>query len=509
MRRVAILPAQEAVKTIGDGATIATTGFVGCGHPEELVLALEQRFLSEEHPRNLTLVHAAGQGDGKNRGLNHLAYPGLVKCVIGGHWNLIPKLGRLAAENAIEAYNLPQGVISQLFREIAAHHPGVITHVGLGSFADPRNGGGKLNRASQQDLVEVICLAGHEWLLYKSFPIDVALVRGTASDSYGNISLDEEALIGEGLSIAQAAKNSGGKVIAQVGRIVEDFSRDPKSIRIPGIFVDAVVVAHPEHHPQTFSEPYNPAYVTQGQITSIDLPRLPAGPRRCVARRAFMEIAEGDIVNLGIGMPEGVAQIAKEMGRLDRMVLTVEAGPIGGVPAGGLSFGASVYPMAIIDQPYMFDFYNGGGLNIACLGMGECDEPGNVNVSKLSGRVTGVGGFLNIAQTTRRIVFMGTFTAGGLETSFEHGRLRIVREGKARKFVRKVEHLTFSAAQALRDGKTVLYVTERAVFRLTGEGLELIEIAPGIDLEANVLAQMDFRPLVAPGVKSMDPEIFQ
>ncbi len=509
MRKTRIMTAAEAVKMVPDGATVATGGFVGCTHPELLTAELEKRYLADGSPSALTLVYAAGQGDGKTRGLNHFGHDGMLKRVIGGHWNLAPTMGRLALENRIEAYNFPQGVISQLFREIASGTPGRLTHVGLQTFVDPRHGGGKLNERTVEDLVELVHLQGREWLFYKAFKLDIGLLSGTSSDSFGNISFENEVISAEALSIAIAVRNSGGKVIVQVERLVDDFSRDPKNIQIPGIFVDAVVVAPPGEHLQTFAERYNPNYIRQGDVATLALPSLENGPRRTIARRALAEITPGDVVNLGIGLPEGIALAAYEEGKLGDMTFTVEAGPIGGIPASGLSFGASTFPQAVIDQPYMFDFYDGGGLDVAFLGLAEADARGNVNVSKFSGRIAGIGGFMNITQNAAKVVFAGTFTAGGLEMDFVDGTLRILQEGRFDKFVQAVEHVTFSGDYARQKNRPVLFITERAVFRLTASGLELVEIAPGIDLQRDIFNHMAFKPAVSPDLRQMPAAIFK
>ncbi|UGQ45254.1 acyl CoA:acetate/3-ketoacid CoA transferase [Massilia endophytica] len=507
-RRNKIVSATEAVAHVRDGDTVATGGFVGVGFAENIAVALEQRFLASESPRGLTLVYAAGQGDGKDRGLNHFGHAGMVKRVIGGHWSLVPRLQQLAMDNAIEAYNLPQGVISQLFRDTAAGKPGLLTHVGLGTFVDPRHGGGKINARTTEDLVELTTLGGAEHLFYKAQPIHCAIIRGTTADACGNVSMEREALTLEALAIAMAAHNSGGIVIVQVERIAEG-AINPRQVKIPGILVDFVVVAEkPEYHMQTFSTHYDAGFAGEVRVPLSEIARMPLSARKIIARRALMELRDGDVVNLGIGMPEGVANVAAEEDLLDRVTLTAEPGVIGGMPAGGLNFGAATNADAVIDQPYQFDFYDGGGLDVAILGLAQADRCGNLNVSKFGSKLAGSGGFINISQNAKKVVFAGTFTAGALEIAIEGGALRIVQEGECCKFVEEVEHRTYSGTYAREKGQPALFVTERCVFRLCEDGLELTEIAPGIDLERDIFGQMEFRPRVAAGLRQMDARLF-
>lgn len=502
-----LVSANEAVSVIRDGDTVAVSGFVGVGTPDELLIALERRFLETGHPRDLTLVFAAAPGDGKDRGLNRLAHTGLVKRGIGGHWSLVPKIARMAVENEIEAYNLPLGCISQLYREIAGSKPGMLSKVGLRTFVDPRQSGGKINERTTEDLVKIQMIGDEEWLLYKSIPIDVAILRATTADLAGNATMEREALQLDATAMAMAAHNSDGVVLLQVERMATRGSLNPNRVRIPGALVDGVVKSSPENHMQTYATPYNHAFSGELRHPLESVAPIPLDARKIIARRAALELPVNGVVNLGIGMPEGVASVAAEEELLDCITLTAEPGVIGGMPQGGLDFGAALNPDAIIQQSSQFDFYDGGGLDMACLGMAQTDRFGNVNVSKFGPRFAGAGGFINISQNASRLVFAGTFTAGGLKIEINDGGLQIAQEGRAQKFISEVEQITFSGGLAAETEQPVLYVTERCVFANSPDGLELIEVAPGIDIDRDILPQMGFEPLIS-DVRSMDPRLF-
>ena len=502
-----IVSAAEAVALVHEGDTLVCSGFGVVGVPDELLLALRQRFESSGTPRDLTLLFGGGPGDGQERGLNRLALDGLVRRAIGGHWGLVPKLGAMAIDGRIEAWNLPLGVISHLYRDIAAGLPGNLTPVGLGTFVDPRLQGGKVNARTTDDLVELTQLAGRELLLYRVPKPQVAFIRASVSDPAGNLTLDQEALTQDALAIAMAVKNAGGVVIAQVAHLADTGALHTRHVKVPGILVDCVVVAQPENHRQTYGTAYSPALSGELKVPLDALPAMDLDERKVIARRAALELMPNAVVNLGIGMPEGVAAVANEERLLPYMTLTAEPGLIGGVPGSGLDFGSATNATAVLDMNQQFDFYDGGGLDLAVLGLAECDARGNINVSRFGTRLAGAGGFINITQNSRAVVFVGTFSAGGLKVQVGDGQLKVLQEGRHRKFVERIEQVTFSGEYAARAGKRVLYVTERCVFALTPQGLELVEVAPGIDIERDILAHMAFAPIVRQPVP-MDARLF-
>lgn len=507
MKRGKVVSVEDAMRVIRDGDTVAIDGFVGYS-PEELLRGLSDRFLKTGEPKDLTLIFAAGIGDSKEKGMTRLGHDGLLKRVIAGHLGLAPGLQKLALAGKIECYNFPQGVITHMYRDIAMHNPRTISAVGLGTYVDPRLGGGKVNAVTREDLVELIQFDGKEYLAYKTLPIHVALLRGTTADMDGNITMEREPLTLELLPMAMAAKNSGGFVIVQVERIADRHALNARQVKLPGILVDCVVVARPENHWQTFGTQYNPAFSCEFKIPTATVEPLPMDERKIIARRAAFELSPNMVVNLGIGMPEGLASVANEEGVFEYITLTAEAGSIGGIPAGGLNFGAATNMDCLISMHQQFDFYDGGGLDLACLGLAQMDAHGNVNVSKFGPKLAGCGGFIDISQNAKKIIFAGTFTAGDLQIAVENGKLKIIKEGAMKKIIRDVEQITFSGKTAQRGNQQIYYVTERCVFQLTPEGVELAEIAPGVDLDKDILARMEFKPVIK-NLRLMDERIFK
>lgn len=503
-----VLTAQKAAALIHDNDTIVIGGS-GSGHavPEALISAVEARFLDTASPKNLTTIHPVGLGNRADLGASKFGHEGLIKRVVCGTVVDAPPIADLANQGKAEVYTLPQGALSQLLREIAAGRPGLVSHVGLHTFVDPRQQGGKQSPTCEEDLVELIELKGKEWLFYKPFHIDVAFLRGTTADEDGNISMEDEPIFGEMLSMAQATRRCGGLVIVQVKRLAKRGTLPGKTVKIPGMLVDIVVV-DPDQL-QTYQTDFDPSYAGHLKIPLDSFPRIPLDERKVVARRCAAELYKGAICNIGSGICTGIGLVAAEEGLLDHVVLTNEQGLIGGAPASGLDAGASRNYSAIIDQPYQFDFYDGGGLDIAFLSAVEIDREGSVNISRFAGKVVGIGGYINISQNAKKVVFGGTFTAGGLIVEANNGRLKIVQEGKYRKFVEQLEQITYNGVFARDREQTAIFVTERAVFQTHPQGLELIEIAPGIDLKRNILDHMEFTPIISPNLKEMDPRIFE
>lgn len=510
MSKSKVITAAEAAAMIQDGATIASTAFALAGWAEEIALAIEERFLKNGHPRDLTHVNAAGVGDRNLRGHSAwTAHEGLLKRMIISHTDFQQKTMELIEGNKVEAYNFPLGVILQLYGVIARRGPGLFTKTGMGTSIDPRLGGGKLNDRTKEDLVEVANVLGEEWLLYKKFPVDVALLRGTTADENGNLTFEKEGISLEWLPVAQAAKACGGITIAQVETLAKTGTLHPKQVKVPGIYVDYIVVAtKPQYQQQTGRTIFNRAFTGDVKVPLGSIPPLPLDGDKIICRRAAMEVKPG-AANLGIGIPQGIASILSEENAIDLATLISESGSIGGIPGVAGDFGHHYNSEASVEQHAHFNYYDGGGLDTGFYGLGECDQEGNVNASKFNGRVYGVGGFINVTQNAKKTVFAGSFTAGKLDVKVEDGKLVILQEGKYKKFLKKVDYTSFSGRYAKQVGQTVLFITERAVFELMPEGMVLTEIAPGIDLEKDVLALMEFKPVISPDLKLMPEEIFQ
>jgi propionate CoA-transferase len=486
---VRLLSAVEAVQQVPDGATLMVGGS-GAGHslPQLFIDTLADVFESDAKPRDLTTVRVVGIGDFADRGFSQLALPGLMKRTIGSNIGNEPRLGELVERGEVEAYSFPQGVLSQLCREIAAGRPG-------------KQG------SATEDLVEVVDLAGEEWLFFKAFPIDVAVIRGSTIDEDGNLTMEDEAVKGEMLAMAMAAHNSGGIVIAQAKRLAAAKSMPARSVVVPGALIDFAYLD--PNQTQTYATSHSPYYsgaLRRPATDAGDPPKLDV--RKVIARRSLLEFRPGDVCNLGFGISQMIGAIAWEEGIEDELVLTVEQGIFGGVPVAGNEGGAGFNFQAMIDQPYMFDFYDGGGLDIASLSFAQVDSKGNVNVHKFPGRLRGPGGFPNISSRTGRMCFVGTLTASGLEVAVEEGRLSIAAEGTLNKFVDTVDEVSFSGSMAEKRGQTVRYITERAVFELRHGRVTLIEIADGLDPQTDVIDHMGFVPEVADDLRTIDARVF-
>jgi propionate CoA-transferase len=503
-----VIGAGEAANLIQPGDAVLVSGSGG-GHcvPEAILEAVEARFLETGAPRDLCLIHAVGVGDRKLKGAARFRHPGMLRRSITSALVDSPPLIGLALENKIESYTLPQGVIAQMMREMAAGRPGVITKTGLHTFVDPRQLGARQNELAQEEMVELLTIGGEEWLRFKPFPLDIVLLRGTTADEDGNISMEQEAIPGEMLSSAQAGRRLGATVVVQVKRMARRGALPQRSVKIPGVLVDYVVVD--ENQRQTYWSDYNPSYSGEMRIPLEGMRKLPFTERKIIARRAAMEIAPGAICNLGAGISTGVSAVAAEEGFLDQIVLSNEQGFIGGAPVTGPDSGAAQNYDAMVDQPYQFDFYDGGGLDVAFLSFAEIDQAGNVNVSRFGDTIVGIGGFVNISQNARKVVFSGTFTAGGLQIACADGRLSILQEGRNAKFVENVRQICYNGAFARSQGRVAVFVTERGVFRVGAQGLELCEIAPGVDIERDIMAHMSFRPTIAADLKEMDARLFR
>lgn len=507
------LSGDEAAALFDDNKAVATIGMTLVSASETILKALENRFVETGHPCGLTLIHSCGQSD-RDRGIQHFAHEGMLGRIIGGHWGLQPKMMELIAANKILAYNLPQGQFAQLYRSMAGGEPGKITKVGLGTYMDPRLGGGKMNEITQDapDIVDIVAIDGEEYMRYKPIPIDYCIIRGTYIDELGNLTTDEEAMMLEVFPAVMACKKYGGKVIAQAKYKVKAGTLHCKHITVPGVFIDAAVICpNPEEdHRQTHSFAMNPAYCGDIRTSEEGSDILPLSVRKIIGRRALMELEENDVLNVGTGIPNDViGPIMMEEELDDICLITVESGIYGGVPMGGIDFGIAKNNFALVRHDDQFDYYNGAGVDVTYMGAGELDVEGNVNATKLGPNPTGAGGFIDITTNAKHVVFCSTFTGKGLKCSFDKGRLHIDQEGSITKLVKTVQQISYNGSLARKKGQKMHYVTERAVFELRPEGLTLTEIAPGIDLQTQVLNLMEFTPAIAPELKTMNPKLFE
>ncbi len=496
-----------AAQLVPDGATIALCGCLSLLEPDAILQGIEARFLQDGHPRNLTVIHPVMVASRKGTGINRCAHDGLMRRVIGGSFSIFPdyEITGMIKQDRVEAYNLPIGTIMHWLRESGAGRPGLLTGVGLQTYVDPRVEGGRTNAAAKEPLSQIVHLAGREWLFYPALHVDVAIIRGTSADPHGNISLEHEPVSLGIFSMALAAKRSGGTVIAQVRQQVEPGAVQPRLTLVPGRLVDAIVVHPPQ--PQTGTGEH-PELSGEARIL-LQTDPVPLTIESAIARRAMRQMQDGQLVNLGYGVPAMIPALGFPQRLHERVAFSIEHGPVGGLPEGMELFGASANPDILMDSTFVFDMYEGGHLDITFLGFAQVDQDGNVNVSKFAHMAPGSGGFAVICHQTRQVVFCGTFTAGGLQAEIVEGQVIIRKEGRVKKFVRRVEQITLSGKAAREKGQEILYVTERCVFRLGAQGLELIEVAPGIDPARDILPQMEFPVAMSPKVPTMDPTLFR
>jgi propionate CoA-transferase len=515
-RLVPVLSAADAVARISSGATVSVSSSSGLGCPDAVLRALGERYAATGEGGDLTLYHPIAAGDMYGiDGIDHLTAPGQIRRVIAGSYPsgpssaTPPKIVTAIEENAVEAYNIPSGILFQLHRAASVGQPGVLTQVGMDTFMDPRRHGGRMNAKTTQDIVSVVEFDGQEWLYLRAPKVDVAIIRATTADEFGNLTSEDEGAPLGVLDQALAAHNSGGFVIAQVKRLAKGRTLPAQAVRVPGIVVDAIVLA-PDQLQTTQTELLpEAAGHYRAPVSALELAEW--GPEKVIARRAAMELRDGEAVNLGFGISALVPRILLEEGLDGAVTWVIEQGAVGGVPFLGFAFGCAQNPDALMASPDQFQYLQGGGFDRAMLSFLEVDADGSVNVSRLGVRphvTAGVGGFVDITARAKRIVFSGYFTAGA-KVAIEDGRVVIAKEGKAQRFVPELQHVTFSGRRARELGQEVVFVTERCVIRLLPEGLTVTEIAPGISLERDILGQTALDLRISPQLREMDAALFR
>lgn len=519
-----VMDMKDVIELVNDGDEIIFNGFGSMGFPEEICIELGKKFKNTGHPRDLKYVSGTGQGVWNDTDMiEHISSEGMVSQYITSHFVPNRKILQLVIDNKVEGYNMPLGVISHLMRATASRKPGILTKVGLGTFMDPRHGGGKMNKLSQKELIRVMEIDGEEYLFYKSFTANCAILKGTSADINGNITLEKECMSVDAYESAMAAKANGGKVIVQVERLLTTKAKRTEVV-IPNILVDAIVVC-PEQA-QSFIEKYNPSLSGEWEVPEDRVEaevarvnelnsalssnsKVRSAAHKIIARRASMELEDGFVINLGIGIPELVPDAAKMMNQVNDLVYTIESGLIGGSSVGGLCFGASINAEIMQGLGKQFDLYDGGRLDATFVGTLQVDQYGHTNVGKSGDTIVGVGGYLNLVNASKRVIFCFPFTRGGARLSISDGQLKIDQEGRVHKFVKDVDQISFNGQIGATTDQKIVYVTERCVFELDTEGLILTEIAPGIDLEKDILDQMDFKPVISKELKLMATSIFE